>query len=293
MIEYKLNVLMTTYNIENYIEKSIGSVLNQETEYDYNLIIVDDCSSDATVEIINRIIKNHPKGLLINLIINDVNLGVVKNSRKILGLASAPYVAICDGDDYWINVNKIQKQVAFLENNPDFNSTTGIVEILFDSTRKMKIMRDGWNHENRKEEYTTRDYLVGPFSQTSSYLFRNNFTFPYWFDELQSNDATLFLLATGINGKIKYFKEKFSVYRIRNNNYSSKKKKITTYEKTTFFFNRIDEYFEFKFHNTIKIRHLINDCYYYFYKDGNRILIFLGKILIFSLFLFNKYFVKR
>lgn len=282
---------MTTFNIENYVEKSIKSVLDQETEYAYNLIIVDDCSTDGTVAVINNIMNSHPNGNFIELHQNSVNLGVVKNSRKILSLAKAPYVAMIDGDDYWIDNLKLEKQVGFLENNPEFNSSAGIVKKLFEDTGKMKIFRDGWNHE-KKEEYMLRDYLVGPFSQTSSYVYRNNFTFPDWFNNLQSNDATIFILATN-TGKIKYFKEVFSVYRVRNNNYSSNKKAKKSNEKTAYFLNQIDNHFHKKYHRTIRVRHLINNVYYKFMDGRNKAFQLIGKALVLSLYLINKYMVKN
>ncbi len=287
----KVNVIMTTFNIEKYVEKSIKSVLDQETEYAFNLIIVDDCSTDGTIAIIENSISSHPKGNLIELHKNSVNLGVVKNSRKILSLAKAPYVAMIDGDDYWIDNLKLQKQIGFLENNHEFNSSAGIVKKLIEETGEIKIFRDGWNHE-KKDEYMLRDYLVGPFSQTSSYVYRNNFTFPEWFNNLQSNDATIFILATN-TGKIKYFKDEFSVYRVRKNNYSSNKKAKKSNEKTAYFLNQIDSHFNNKYHKTINIRRLINNVYYNFMDEKNKISQLVGKALVLSLFLINKYMIKN
>lgn len=287
----KANVIMTTFNIENYVEKSIKSVLDQETEYAFNLIIVDDCSTDGTVAVINNIINSHPNGNLIELHQNNINLGVVKNSRKILSLTKAQYVAMIDGDDYWIDNLKLQKQVGFLENNPEFNSSAGVVKKLIEDTGEIKIFRDGWNHE-KNEEYTLRDYLVGPFSQTSSYVYRNNFTFPEWFNNLQSNDATIFILATN-TGKIKYFKDVFSVYRVRNNNYSSNKKAKKSNEKTAYFLDQIDSHFDKKYRKTINMRRLINNVYYKFIDERNKASQLVGKAIVLSLFLINKYMVKN
>lgn len=287
----KVNVIMTTFNIEKYVEKSIKSVLDQETEYGFKLIIVDDCSTDKTIAIIENSINSHPNGNLIELHQNKVNLGVVKNSKRILSLAKAPYVAMIDGDDYWIDNLKLQKQIGFLESNPEFNSSAGIVKKLIEDTGEVKIFRDGWNHEI-KDEYTLRDYLVGPFSQTSSYVYRNNFTFPEWFNNLQSNDATIFILATN-TGKIKYFKELFSVYRVRNNNYSSNKSAKKSNEKTAYFLNQIDNHFDKKYRNTINVRRLINNVYYHFIDERNKVFQLAGKALVLSLFLINKYIIKN
>lgn len=282
---------MTTYNLEKYVEESILSVLNQRTEFAFNLLILDDCSTDNTISIINSIVNSHPNGHLIELHSNENNLGVLQNSKKIFGLATAPYIAMIDGDDYWIDEQKIQKQCHFLENNKDFNSSCSLVESFYVSSGIRKKFVDGW-HKSKKEDYDVKDYLISPFSQTSSYFFRNNVKFPDWYDNLQSNDATIFCIATG-SGKIKYFKQFFSVYRINPTNYSSKKTPKKSNEKTRYFLNKIDEYFEYKYHNTIKIRLIINNIYLNYIDGKNKYSSFLGKSIVVILFLINRYKLKN
>jgi glycosyltransferase involved in cell wall biosynthesis len=287
----KINVLMTTYNLEKYVEESILSVLNQITNYTFNLIILDDCSTDNTIQLINQIVESHPKGDVIELHINENNLGVLQNSKKIFELAKAPYIAMIDGDDYWTDKRKIQMQCEFLENHPDYNSSCSLVESYYVSSGLRKTFVDGW-HRSKKEEYVLQDYLTSSFSQTSSYFFRNTIKFPEWYENLQSNDATIFCLATG-TGKIKYFKQLFSVYRINPTNYSSKKTPAKSNEKTRYFLNKIDEYFEFKYHKTIKIRLIINNIYLYLIDGKNKVSSFFGKTLVVFLFLINKYLIKN
>lgn len=284
-----ISVLMTAYNIGNFIKQAINSVLDQKIEYTYELIIADDCSSDNTKNIVKEFIQNHPKGNLIRYYRNEKNLGLIQNSKYIFSLARGRYIAMIDGDDYWIDNEKLQKQIFFLEKNMDFNSSTGIVLMKNEETNKTKILRDGWN-TSKKEEYELSNYLKGPFSQTSSYFFRNNLQFPDWFDDLQSNDAAIFCLATK-NGKIKYFKEVFSVYRMHPVNYSSKKTPKQSRKKTKFFLDKINEYFDYKYNSIIKIRLLINEVYYYKdkYKNNAFIAFFINGIIL-VLFLFNKFF---
>jgi glycosyltransferase involved in cell wall biosynthesis len=278
---------MTTYNLEKYVEESILSVLNQKSEFAFNLLILDDCSTDNTIAIINSIINSHKNGHLIELHINEKNLGMLQNSKKIFGLATAPYIAMIDGDDYWIDEEKIQKQCHFLENNMDFNSSCSLVQSYYVASGIRKTFVDGW-HKSKKEDYLIQDYLTSPFSQTSSYFFRNNIKFPDWYDNLQSNDATIFCIATG-SGKIKYFKQHFSVYRMNPANYSSKKTPEKSNEKTRYYLNKIDEYFEFKYHNTIKIRLIINNIYLKFIDGKNKYSSFFGKSIVVILFLMNRY----
>lgn len=286
-----VNVLVTTYNLEKYIEQCLNAILNQETQYSYRVIIVDDCSKDGTVAVIKEIIKSHPNGNLIDLHVNEENLGVVKNSRKIFGLATAKYIAMCDGDDYWVDMKKLEKQTSFLEQHPEYNSSACIVNAYYQITGKFKIVTDLWYLE-KKESYVIRDYLVNSFSQTGSYFFRNHIVFPDWFENLQSNDATLFILATK-NGKIKYFKEVMSVYRIHPDNYSSKKKARKSYEKTKYFLTQINKHFDYKYKNTIYIRHLINRIYLLLIDYKPLPLRLVGKALVLFLFLINRNIIKN
>jgi glycosyltransferase involved in cell wall biosynthesis len=110
---------MITYNHENYISKAIESVLMQKTLFPIELIISDDCSSDNTHNIIKEYTKKNPT------IIRDnsprKNLGIMSNFIKTLKTCSGKYIALCEGDDYWTDPYKLQKQVDFLEANSEFS----------------------------------------------------------------------------------------------------------------------------------------------------------------------------
>ncbi len=289
-MEY-ISVLITTFNVEKYISKCITSALQQKTNYTFKIVVLDDCSTDTTVEQIKNIINNHPKGNLIELHQNTINLGVVKNAKKIIGLAKTPYIAILDGDDYWVDDKKLEKQCSFLEKHVNFNISVGLVESYYAKTNKRKIFIDGW-HIEKQTEYDILDYIKSPFSQNSTYFFRNHIEFPDWYDGLQSNDATIFCLAAK-DKKIKYFKEVFSVYRIHQDNYSSKKKNKESYQKTNYFLKNIDKHTNYKHHKSIVIRKWINKMYYFNSVLKNFFLIdFLIKAAIVFLFFFNKIFIK-
>mgnify|MGYP002795236009 FL=1 len=100
---------MITYKHEKFIEKAINSVLEQQTDFDYELIIANDNSPDATHEIVKGIIKNHPKAYLIKYFNNPVNLGPNANYIKAYNSGTGKYIAICEGDDYWGDNLKLQK----------------------------------------------------------------------------------------------------------------------------------------------------------------------------------------
>lgn len=115
-----VSVHMITYNHEKYIAQAIEGVLIQATNFDFELVIADDCSPDNTQEIVEEIIKNHPKGYKIKYFRHEQNIGMNANAKFAIDNCKGKYIAICEGDDYWTDPLKLQKQVDFLESNPDF-----------------------------------------------------------------------------------------------------------------------------------------------------------------------------
>lgn len=113
-----LSVLCLTYNHEAFVAETLESFLNQEVNFDFEVVVADDCSSDGTVAVVERFRDRFGKRL--RLLQSDVNLGVTRNFRRALGACQGRYVAMCEGDDYWRGREKLQRQVDFLEANQDF-----------------------------------------------------------------------------------------------------------------------------------------------------------------------------
>ena len=106
-----VSVCMITYGHEQYIEEAILSVLEQETTFNYEFIISNDASPDTTDIKIQRILSSHPKASQINYIKQEHNTGMTANFIYVLEQAKGTYVAYCEGDDYWIDSLKLQKQL--------------------------------------------------------------------------------------------------------------------------------------------------------------------------------------
>jgi len=104
-----LSVIILAYNQQDYIEKCLDYVVNQNTDFIFEVIIGEDCSVDNTREIIFEYKKKYPR--LINVITSSENVGLIKNFIRCLNIAKGKYIAICGGDDYWFDKNKLQKQV--------------------------------------------------------------------------------------------------------------------------------------------------------------------------------------
>lgn len=218
----KVSVLMITYNHANYIKQAIESILNQETEFDLELIITNDNSPDNTDEIVNDIIKTNPKGNLIKYFKHEKNLGMMPNFLFTLQKATGKYVALCEGDDYWSDHNKLQKQLSFLENNPDYSICFHNVNVLENG-----ILKDNNIKTDIAETTTILDLANANYIHTPSAVYRNNLfeKFPDYFIKAPVGDYFLHLLNAKY-GKIKYFSKNMAVYRIHNTSYWSSKEQL-------------------------------------------------------------------
>lgn len=113
-----LSVLMITYNHEAFIGSSIESVLAQQVDFSYELVIGDDHSTDRTPEIARQYAEKYPDK--IRLLSHEQNMGVITNFQHTLSRCRGKYIAMLEGDDRWIDVKKLQRQVDFLEKNPEY-----------------------------------------------------------------------------------------------------------------------------------------------------------------------------
>jgi glycosyltransferase involved in cell wall biosynthesis len=111
-------IFMVTYNHEKYIEEAVESIVSQLTNFKYTLFIAEDCSTDNTRNLCIEL--SHKYLDKIHLVLNPTNMGGAANSQNLMNIccqSGAKYIAMCEGDDYWTDPYKLQKQVDFLEKN--------------------------------------------------------------------------------------------------------------------------------------------------------------------------------
>lgn len=118
-----VSILMPTYNHERFIAFAIESALAQQTQYDFEILISDDCSTDETAKIVADYEVRFPDK--IHFFRQENNLGLLKNYKFLLEQATGKYIAILESDDVWSNPQKLQKQISFLEENPDYGLCCG------------------------------------------------------------------------------------------------------------------------------------------------------------------------
>ena len=111
-----VSIIMVTYNHGRYIEQAINSILSQNFNGSIELIIGDDCSTDDTTKIVHHFHENYPE--TIRLIKSDNNVGAHANFKRCIRACNGAYIALCEGDDYWHEKNKLQLQIDYLESKP-------------------------------------------------------------------------------------------------------------------------------------------------------------------------------
>lgn len=203
-----VSVAIIAYNVDKYISAAIESVLSQKTNFEFELVIGEDCSTDNTREIILEYQKKHPN--IIKPLLHERNLGLTPNSVATQNACTGKYIALLDGDDYWTNDNKLQLQVDFLENNLDYSASSHQSTIVFDDVPG----EGGYFGEEKDEVYKLKDTLQHRKFHTSSLVYRRKF----WVQtggiplEISSNERAIYPMLA-IFGDINYFKESMCIYR--------------------------------------------------------------------------------
>ena len=112
-----VSVIVTTYNHERYLEMALATILGQECDFDVEIVVGEDCSSDGTLEICKRYFLGNPER--ITLIVSSENVGWRENYRRCVEAARGKYIAFCEGDDYFLDTEHLAMQVALMEQNPN------------------------------------------------------------------------------------------------------------------------------------------------------------------------------
>lgn len=169
--EIKLSVVVSCYKQESYIAACLESILTQEVNFDYELIIADDCSPDKTREVIQEFHGKYPEK--IKLLFQEKNVGAARNYIAVHNLAAGEYVAHFDGDDVMLP-GKLQAQVDILDANPDCHIVFHRARYFSDDRRYMA--ETGGLFEPNKISFFTQQELArwGTIAVHSSYMYRRS-----------------------------------------------------------------------------------------------------------------------
>lgn len=199
----KVSVIMITYGHEQFISRAIDGVLMQKTNFTIELIIANDHSPDKTDMIVRNYISNHQKGNLIRYFNNTKNMGMMPNFIFALNQTRGKYIALCEGDDYWTNPFKLQKQVDFLEENKNINLC--FHQINYVDIDNQILGYPQYQFDKDQSQFLSYEYLIEYWCiNTCSVVFRKTFeNLPSFFNNYKVGDQPLFYI---INmGKHSYF----------------------------------------------------------------------------------------
>lgn len=245
-----VSVVMITYGQENYIRQAVEGVLMQECNFEVELIISNDCSLDNTDAVIRDVLNSHPKSYWIKYILHKENKGMMPNFINALQQCDGKYIALCDGDDYWTDSLKLQRQVDFLEANLDYALCFHPCQFLYHKEEKLilsnQLLRD------IKYEYTINNLLSYWGIPTASMVFRNDkcLNFPDWFSNVASGDIALVMMYFE-KGKFKLLEEYMSVYRITEDGVSKSHINYRMIYYRAKLYCYLNEYFEHKYEDQI------------------------------------------
>lgn len=214
-----VSVGISCYNHEAFINTVVESVLNQKRDFEIEIIAADDCSTDRTLEILKKYEASFPN--VITVLASDKNLGPVNNARSIYKNCNGKYLTWLDGDDYWSHDEKLQKQVAFLEQNPDYSGCFHDAEIVHVSDEngqsKNQALGD-FKFYSQFNEYRSDFHpwhlLKRNIIPTASLLFRNQTDLEKLLVHCDNSLSLNWALQLEIikDGKFRYFNEPWSVY---------------------------------------------------------------------------------
>lgn len=255
-----VSIICVTYNHEKYLVDALESFLRQETSFPYEIIIHDDASTDKTADIIRQYAKKYPS--LIKPIYQKENQHSqgIKTATHIAPVVKGKYVAMCEGDDYWLNKHKIQKQFNFLEDNPDYIScfhAVSIVDVNKNATGRYYGPMGGGS-----KELTLQDTVVGGALHISSIFYRSEYyknEKPLWFMNAIHGDYALALYLSA-EGRIFFIDEAMSAYRtgVENSMMTNFRKNYSKQNDIKYHKNRIetlemaDKYYHYRFHDEIE-----------------------------------------
>lgn len=209
-----VSVIMLTYNHEKYIAQALDSVLMQKTDFDYEVLIGDDASTDGTVNILKSYQSRFSDR--IHLFLNRENTGATRNAYRLLIRAKGQYLASCEGDDYWTDPEKLSIQVKFLQAHPELVGCAHYCDIVDENGIKWKKQKLSWVHY--KKRFTIHDFqgLFMP-GQPNTYVRKNIISqlndLPAFYQlHPQIGDRTLMLLFL-LKGDFGLIPKSMSAYR--------------------------------------------------------------------------------
>jgi glycosyltransferase involved in cell wall biosynthesis len=245
----KLSVMVITYNHEQFIAHALESVLAQRVDFEHEIVVGEDCSTDGTRAILADFHRRYPDR--IKLLLKERNIGGLRNLESTIAACRGQYLAILEGDDRWIDPNKLQKQVDFLDTHPDwavcchrarFETGPGETEA---EAFVFPTLSAG--------PYTIEDLLRQNFVMTCSAVVRRNLMVPLPspFSGVEPGDWPRYVLVAK-HGKIELMDEVMAIYRVHLGGTWSCLSRLAQLDNCAQMLKTLDKYLGFEYRDIIR-----------------------------------------
>ncbi len=214
-----VSVVVATYNHEKYIAQTIDGILMQETNFRVEILVNDDASTDSTAQIVKEYNREYPQ-LFRNFYQpeNQYSKGVKPWIDILFPIAKGKYIAICEGDDYWTDPLKLQKQVDFLEEHPEYSMVCGgfksVNTVTGEEITAIKDVENSIDNTEQGFDITLERFFKQWLTKTLTLVYRTELYNPNDFKDYKYTKDVHLNYHLLKRGKGYYMKEVFGVYHI-------------------------------------------------------------------------------
>jgi len=244
----KVSVAMITYNHEQFIEQALDSVLMQQVNFDYEIVIGDDLSQDRTRVILLKYQEQNP--YKIRLLLYEDKMGVGGNVYEVLKSCKGEYIALLEGDDYWTSPEKLQVQVDYLDLHAQCALCSHNVNIYSEYEQRYlgEERVKGGSASYRLEDLLNFNFMP----RTGASVYRNYlFQLPEWIKQLSNVDYAIFLMLAH-EGTTDYIDRCYGVYRIHAGGIWSGRNKIRAMLNAIELLEALSEFYNHKYDHYTK-----------------------------------------
>ena len=281
-MDLRVTIVCVTYNHAKYIGQALDSFLAQKTNFKFDVLIGDDASTDDTPSILKKYARKYPD--IIKPVLRQKNCGAGSNSIDLFNRVGTEYVAVCDGDDYWTDENKLQRQVDYMDEHADCSVCFHPVRVFFEGAAGKEAFFP--NKVMHPYVYASVGRLSleqiarQNFIQSSSVLYRWEFPsgLPVWYTpDIIPGDWCLMVLHA-MNGYIGFIDACMSVYRRHVGGvwWESSEEILGHYRKyglsTLYIFKCLDEYGRGRINAALSptLKNIIGYLIVLYKQDGNK-----------------------
>ena len=223
----KVSVLLISYNQENYIRDALKSILMQKTDFEWELLIGDDASPDNTAGIISESIKDVPANCSVYPYLRKENMGASKNLFDLIKKAKGEYITVLEGDDYWLDENRLQTLADFLDEHPEYMGVSHKRERRLNG----ELIKCDPDESVVGKKFTLQDYFDGKRFSAMACMFRNAYSTDYeGYERLYTGARNacdqIMCYSILFFGDIFILDKVFGVYRIFSGGYCSQQSQI-------------------------------------------------------------------